>query len=62
MTNIFGYFISKNKETYREIAKKEQMNPLRVYLLAHGMRVKSDKDHKVIHSLIEKGIVSGWHG
>jgi hypothetical protein len=62
MINIFRYFISKNKEAYREIAKKEHMNPLRVFLLAHGKKVKSDKDHRAIHSLKERGIVSGWHG
>ncbi|MBD8388256.1 hypothetical protein [Dysgonomonas sp. BGC7] len=43
-----------------EIARKEKVNAIRVYFLAHGKKAKSEKDYSVIKSLIQKGIVSGW--
>lgn len=60
MANRFTYLISKNKKAYIEIAKAENVSPVRVYLLAHGRKAKSDKDFRIIASLVERGIVSGW--
>lgn len=51
---------SKNKRTYKEIAKQFRCSVFKVYALAHGKRAKSNMDYDIIQTLIDKGIVSGY--
>lgn len=51
---------SKNKGTYKEIARQFGCSAFRVYALAQGKRAKSDKDYDIIQLLIDKGIVAGY--
>jgi Mor family transcriptional regulator len=60
MRNMLNYLFSRNKETYREIAKRYQCSVFKVYSLAHGKKARSNKDYGIIQSLIDKGIVSGY--
>jgi len=60
MTNLFTYFVSKNKKIYSEIARIEGASSFHVYYLAHGRKAKSDKDFRIIDCLVQKGLVSGW--
>jgi DNA-binding CsgD family transcriptional regulator len=50
---------SKNKRTYKEIAKQFGCSALKVYALARGKRAKSDRDYDIIQLLIDKEIVAG---
>ncbi|MBB4037036.1 hypothetical protein GGR21_002950 [Dysgonomonas hofstadii] len=61
MANFFTYFVSRNKKIYSEIAREEKCNSFHVYYLAHGKKAKSDRDFRIISTLIQKGLVQGWH-
>lgn len=51
---------SKNKGTYKEIAKLFGCSAFKVYALARGKRAKSNMDYDIIQLLIDKGIVAGY--
>lgn len=55
---IWKFFFSKNKSTYIKIALKYRSMPWRVYNLAHGKRIRTQKDNKIVNDLLEEGIIS----
>lgn len=40
------------------ISLKYHTTPWRVYKLAHGQRIRTKKDNKVVNELLEEGIIS----
>ncbi|MFT4223533.1 hypothetical protein [Dysgonomonas sp.] len=60
MKKFLLYMFSKNKGTYKEIARQFGCSALKVHALARGKRAKSNRDYDIIQSLIDKGIVSGY--
>jgi len=55
---LFRYtFLSKNKTTYRAIARKTGVNPLQVYQLAHGKRAANSKDYEILKELKDHCII-----
>lgn len=52
-----GYLSSKNKETYRKIARENEISPLRVYQLAHGRRPADADERQARQRLLDEGIV-----
>jgi len=58
MRSIFKcYFLSRNRKTYRAIAREFHTSTLHVYRLAHGRLGKCNKDYYIIKKLKELGII-----
>ena len=52
------YFISRNKQIYRDIASEFGTSVRHVYRLAHGKRTKNNLDYYIVKKLKEEGVVS----
>lgn len=58
MWSILKYFfLSRNREVYRAIAREYRTSALHVYRLAHGKRGRSNKDYYIVKKLKEQGII-----
>lgn len=55
---FWNFYFSRNKRIYKEIARKYQALPWRVYELAHGKRVRTSNDGKILNELLERGIIN----
>lgn len=56
--SFFKIWFSRRRSIYIKIARKYHSTPWKIYYLAHGGMCKSDKDAKLLHILLEEGIIS----
>ena len=54
---MFKFLRAKHRSNYFQLAWKYKLWPERVYNLAHGSRAKTEKEKKVIHDLLNLGII-----
>lgn len=54
---MFNYLFARHRRTYISLGWKYKMNPERIYKLAHGSKIKTEKDKKIIHELLALDIV-----
>lgn len=52
-----GYRSSQNKDTYKSIASEQGCSPRLVYRIAHGKKVKSERDATIRRRLREKEVI-----
>lgn len=58
MRSFCNVWFSKRRAIYMRIARKCHSTPWKVYCLARGGVIKSDKDMKILHMLQDEGIIS----
>jgi hypothetical protein len=52
------YFLSRNRDIYRDVASEYHTSALHVYRLAHGKRGRSNRDYYILKKLKEKGVIT----
>lgn len=60
MYRYISFLFSRHKSVYKEIAKTYKCSAFYVYSIAHGRKAHSHKDYQIIHTLIEKKIITGF--
>lgn len=58
---MFEYLFARHRSEYIRIAFRHWTTPKHVWSLAHGKMAKSRKDTKILHELLDLGIVHRHH-
>jgi len=54
---MFKFLTSRHRKIYFNIGLKYNMWPDKVRKLAHGKSAKTNKERKVMHALLDQGVV-----
>lgn len=54
---FWNFWFSHRRELYMELSFKYRITPWRVYGLAHGSRVRSSKENKLLTEMLQRGII-----
>lgn len=58
---MFEYLFARHRDIYIKIAYHYFTSPKHVWSLAHGKPAKTDKDSKILHELLDYGIIHRYH-